>query len=323
MGVRFTPVSGDPFQPAESAPGVKLTPVGGDPFAPKPSIIDRAESGLSSAYHAVTNFLTNSPASQVIAKNKAAGKPQPDPWGSMSAAVPSTDPATVRQALTDSGPFRRAAGRGVIPSLAGAGGFGAGAAAGGVLTAPAEAIPIAGPVINALGALVGGLVGAYGASTATGKVQDKAIKALPANVQQALGQDAATQQADEQQHPIATFSGGLAPALLTMRPGFSATPVAQDAPILTRLLAKPATGAVVGGTLGAGQEAARETVSGEGLDPTKIAIAGGTGAVLNRPTSLGSRLFEGRRSCRKARSTSAPRRATRSARGWKSSTRPR
>jgi hypothetical protein len=294
MGVRLTPVSGDPFaQPAAKSPGVKLTPVNDNPFAPQPGILDRIGSALSNAYHAVANTVENSPAETIVRKNRAEGRPQPDAFGSVAAAVPTAE--GVNDLITGNGAagsFRRSAGRGVIPSLAGAGGFGAGAAAGGVLTAPAEAIPVAGPVVNGLGALIGGLLGAYGASSVTGKVQDTAINAMPGNVQRALGQDPATRQADELQHPIAAFSGGLAPALLTMRPGFSPTPVAEDAPILTRLLSKPATGAVVGGSLGGAQEAARETVDGEGLDPTKIAIATGTGAVLNRPTALGSRLFE-------------------------------
>jgi hypothetical protein len=282
-------VSGDPY--------AALVPQGGgDPYSalvPKqPGVLDRVKAALSSAVHSVGDFIEHSPAQQIVDKNKAAGRKQPDAFGSITAAVPSADQETVRQAVTQSGPFRRAAARGVIPSLAGAGGFGGGFAAGGALTAPAEAIPVVGPVVNLGGALLGGLLGAYGASSGADYVQDKALGALPGTIQSALGQDAATRQADAQQHPIQSFSGSLAPMLLSMRPGFAPGQVAEDAPLLTRVLASRAGGAAVGATLGGGQEAAREELTGEGLDPTKIAIATGAGAALNRPTALGSKLFE-------------------------------
>jgi hypothetical protein len=214
----------------------------------------------------------------------------------------------------------RSAGGNVAPALGGAAGFGAGFATGGILTAPAEAIPIAGPAINLIGAFGGGLAGAFGGSSAVGYLQDKLLSVLPKSVVKALGQDDAQRQADQARHPIASFIGGLAPSALTMRPNVSgllsfarggsravstATDGAAQAaralppPAMTfpqrfgNMLASPGGRVGIGATVGGATEAGREVARGEDLSPAKIGLATAFGGVFNTPTALGNKLFVG------------------------------
>jgi len=56
-------------------------------------------------------------------------------------------------------------------------------------------------------------------------------------------------------------------------------------------MSNPVTHRVLPAGIMGGQEAASEAVQGEPIDPTKVAISAGAGAVMNRPTALGERLL--------------------------------
>src|SRR5260370_22312013 len=56
-------------------------------------------------------------------------------------------------------------------------------------------------------------------------------------------------------------------------------------------MSNPATQRVLPAGIMGGQEAAMEAVQGEPIDPGKVAISAGAGAVMNRPTALGERLL--------------------------------
>ena len=174
------------------------------------------------------------------------------------------------------GAATRGAERSAIPSAAGFAAFAPGAEAGAAAIAPLAALtgPFA-PLTEGVGAIGGGLLSSMGVGYATGAVQEAALKGAP-EFASAVGQSPEQQKADIAQHPEAAFAGELAPNLAFLRPG-GVTP----------------KGAAFLGTLGAGQEAAREKASGEPLDPAKIAMSAGMMGVSNKPTELGEWLSPG------------------------------
>ncbi len=56
-------------------------------------------------------------------------------------------------------------------------------------------------------------------------------------------------------------------------------------------MSNPVTQRILPAGIMGGQEAAMEAVQGEPIDPTKVAISAGAGALMNRPTALGERLL--------------------------------
>jgi hypothetical protein len=96
---------------------------------------------------------------------------------------------------------------------------------------------------------------------------------VPDNLRSAFGFGDAQERADIEQHPYASFAGGMVPYALAMRPGMA-----------------PAKQVALGAALGGGIEAGQEALGPEGLDPAKIAMATAGGALLNRPTRLGRAL---------------------------------
>lgn len=183
----------------------------------------------------------------------------------------------------------RGAERGLLPSVGAMAGAGAGAEAGsalGLLGGPLAEVTV--PV----GGLIGGIGGAYLGAEGVGKAQQWAMDKLPDSVKKAVGQDTAQQQADIAQHPIAEFAGEFAPQLATMSPGAIESAAGEGASAIQRIASHPVTARTFGAGLGAGQEAAQEETSGEDISPTKIAIAGGAGALLNKPTAFGHRVSE-------------------------------
>lgn len=163
------------------------------------------------------------------------------------------------------GAFGRSAEREAIPTATGAAAFPMGFAAGTAATAP-----VLGPFAP-VGGLVGGLAAAYGGGELGGWLQEKALARLPESVKEEIGLGEEQRQADIAKHPIATFAGGFAPQAAFLRPG-----------MVGKLPA------AIGATLGGGQEAYREMRDEGKLDPTKLAIAAGAGALLQKPTKLGT-----------------------------------
>lgn len=170
-------------------------------------------------------------------------------------------------APTAAGAFARSAARSVVPTAGGVAAFAPGAAAGALLGA------LGGPfaeITVPLGALVGGTAASLGAGYAVDGAQTSLLNRLPNRFTSAIGQDQATVERDQQQFPLSSFAGGAVPQILFMRPGF-----VGKAP------------ALIGAGIGAGTEAGRELATDGRLDPAKLAIAAGSGALLQRPTRLG------------------------------------
>lgn len=191
--------------------------------------------------------------------------------------------------LTDSAPapsrtdtLIHAAERGVAPALTGMAGMGLGAELG------AAVAPLAGPAAPIV-PIIGALAGGFGAAYLTSEAQEKLLSMLPEGVRAYIGQSAAQRAAEGDAHPVISVAGEMLPQLLTMRPG-STLPLREGANAIERLFSHPVTSRVIGGGLGAGQEAAQEAASDQPVSPARIATAAGVGAALNRPTALGERL---------------------------------
>lgn len=156
---------------------------------------------------------------------------------------------------------------------------------------------VAGPPGVAIGGAVGGIAGAVGGffvgAEAVSKAQDWAVGQLPISVQRVLGQDQPQQAAEEQQHPIASFVGALAPQAIIMGPAAGAkAALGEGASTFSRLMANPVTARLVSGTFMGGYETAQEKFRGEALDPLKIALSTGFGMIFAFPNGLGRTLGE-------------------------------
>ena len=182
--------------------------------------------------------------------------------------------------------------REAVPAAGGMVGFGAGASVGAPIggligLAGGPFAPVTVPAGEAVGGLIGGLGGALGGSELARQAQSWVASQFPDSVKQFFGQDTAQQQADIRHHPYASFVGALAPNLFMMRPGFKSLPPWEEGtPLWQRVFAHPMTARAAGAGIVGGQEALNE--AGPGLDisqvdPTKVAIAAGAGALMNRP----------------------------------------
>lgn len=220
------------------------------------------------------------------------------------AAAPTPAPATNQNPFDAIGPatadasgmwgsFTRAFERGVAPAVGSLPAIGAGAEVGGAAgAAVGSVVPVVGTAAGGLvGGVIGGIGAGIGAGTAISAAQNWAVKQLPLSWQEAIGQDDRQQKLDEQQHPVASFLGGLTPYALTMRPGgWAKGAIPENSTALQRILANPATAHVFGGAVMGGMELGNEKVSGADVDWRKVAIATGFGLVFNKPTQLGESL---------------------------------
>lgn len=161
--------------------------------------------------------------------------------------------------------FGKSAALGVVPAAVGWAAMGAGAEAGG-----AVGFMVGGPVGAAVGGLVGGLITSGVAAYGAGAVQQAAMSFLPEQALKYMGLDKETLANDEKAHPIAAFAGRESASLLTFRPGVS--PIKQ-------MIAMGGLNTVV--------EGAQEMHSDGKLDPIKLGIAAGVGAIVSKPNGLG------------------------------------
>jgi hypothetical protein len=184
------------------------------------------------------------------------------------AGAPGAKPAPAPQYKTDPfGVAARGAMRSTLPTLAGVGAGTAMGVATGLETGP--------------GALVTGILGGVVGGTAAYKAQEEYWKKHP-NVARFMGQSPEQQAADIAAHKYVALASEYAPGFLTGRPFTSAAPTKVGANIIRRGLASTAGRNAASGVVGGGFETGRETVMGEKLDPTAIAIAAGAGATQGR-----------------------------------------
>lgn len=234
--------------------------------------------------------------------------PPAAPVNPFDAAV-DVDLASPAGASSKTGAFLRAAERGVVPAVSGLAAAGAGAEAGAAVGGGIGAF--FGGAGAAPGALVGGLVGGIGGffsgSYAGDTAQNYGLSKAPPEWVEALGQDERQKKLDQEQHPYASFLGGLAPYALTMSPAGVARSLPENATNLQRLMANPATARIFGGAAMGGLELGQEAVSDDHVDWNKVAIATGFGVVFNRPNAIGERISSlGARPFRGAPAAEAP-----------------
>lgn len=138
----------------------------------------------------------------------------------------------------------------------------------GASAAVLAAVPTGGVSLLAIPA---GIAVGYGAS----RLQDMAAKKILPKQRVAFLQRLGLAR---QAHPVASAVGEFLPALAVLRPG------------IPRRLPQIRTATISGGIQG-GLEAGAEAIQGEGISPGRIATSTAVGALLNRPTRLGRRLF--------------------------------
>jgi hypothetical protein len=186
------------------------------------------------------------------------------------------------------GSFTHTLVRGVAPAYAGIAAAGEGAELFG-----AAGFSVGGPVGAGIGAIAGGLAGMFGGSYLADKAQSYALSKAPDDWVEALGQDDRQQRLDQEQHPYASFLGGLAPYAVTMTPFGGGKKALEEllaknpnATPLQRLMTNPAVSRVIGGAMIGGAELGQEAAEGN-VDWNKVAIATGFGLVFNRPNEFG------------------------------------
>lgn len=193
--------------------------------------------------------------------------PAPAPVASQATSTPDdpngpwNDHAASPEESSATGAFARGFAKGVAPTLGSLPAIGAGAEVGAAIGAPL------GPVGAGAGGVLGGIAGAVGAGYLISKAQDWVLDKLGLS-------NSAQDNADAQQHPYAQEAGSLGAGMLAFGTGAASG--------LTRL-----AGAGIFGGLEAGQEAVQEGK----VDPTKVALAAGAGAVAPNPREYAERLM--------------------------------
>lgn len=220
---------------------------------------------------------------------------QIDPTGADLSAAPKGDGATVNPfdaedmnlapaTTSAAGAFVHAAEREVVPAAGGLTAAALGAAAGTTVGGP-------------LGGLVGGALGFIGGSWGASTAQEYALSKAPDSWIETIGQDDRQRKLEQEQHPYATFLGGMAPYALTMTPAGDGGKAMKEllekypnATTLQRLLADPRTARVFGGAAMGGMELGQEAVYDDNVNWNKVAIATGFGMIFNRPNAVGERI---------------------------------
>jgi hypothetical protein len=163
-------------------------------------------------------------------------------------------------------------------------------ASGGIL-AGAGAGAIGGAALGPWGAVGGALAGGLAGGLAAGQAQAYAVSKMPEDWQEAIGMSDRQQRLAQEQHPYASFLGGLAPFALTMSPfGGAARAIPPNATNLERLMANPMTARLFSGAIMGGVETAQEFQEGRSPDWVKVGIATGFGTIFTHPTYLGAAL---------------------------------
>ena len=209
------------------------------------------------------------PAPETTQDNQPA--PQANPFDDLGDVVP--------EPVSTTGAVARGAEKSVLPAAGSLAAAGAGAELGGA--AGTAVLPGIGTAVGALaGGIGGGILGAKGIDAA----QNWLLSKLPDSYVDAFGLDERKERLDQQQHPVASFVGGLVPYAVTMRPsGFAKTALPENATALQTLMSHPVTAKLFGGGVMGGMELANEKADGQDLDWRKVAIATGFGVIFNKP----------------------------------------
>src|SRR5574337_1689002 len=210
-----------------------------------------------------------------------ANQPKANPFDEFGDVAPTETTAT--------GALVRGAEKGALPAAAGLAAAGAGAELGGIVGTAL------GPFGAAGGALIGGVAGGIAGGAAVERAQHYLLSKLPDGFVDAFGLDEKKERLDQQQHPVASFVGGLVPYAVTMRPdklAFAAKDLPENATALQTLMANPVTARLFGGGVMGGMEIANEKMDGQDLDWRKVGISTGFGLIWNKPTKFGEAITE-------------------------------
>lgn len=142
----------------------------------------------------------------------------------------------------------------------------------GLLTGPYA--PIASPVLG----LVGGIGGYLAGEKAVSAAYDKFV---PENIKEALGYNKATREAEIAANPESSYAGELTGNIALFRPGSLANITLPGGKVISPLAQRATLGGVSGGI-----EAGSEALSGDELNPQRIAEATAFGAIAAKPTSI-------------------------------------
>lgn len=204
--------------------------------------------------------------------------PSPAPDNGQPAFDPDAFLSAPQNAQSASGAFDPDAFLSAAPSSSGMGAFGRGMledalpVAGGALVgvqgakAGAQLGSKLGEVGGPVGGIVGGLAGGAVGGVAGQDVEDYILNKFGLKQGTGILSDAQTA-ADEAQHPYARLAGGLTDSLI----GFDPTAAASK-------VARLGSAAILGG-----QEAATEYMNNGEIDPTKVAMSAGAGAIMGAP----------------------------------------
>jgi hypothetical protein len=154
-----------------------------------------------------------------------------------------------------------------------------------------------------VGALVGagfGIAGGFAGGAAVESAQTWALNKVP-KIRDILGQSEEQKRIDQEEHPVASFLGGIAPFALTMSPLVAKHMLADGATTWQRLAANPMTSRLFSGGLMGGMQLGQEAVSEHEINWNRVAVATGFGMVFNKPTAYGEAISEfGARATRRA-----------------------
>lgn len=195
---------------------------------------------------------------QVLSRYPESGKAAAPTRPVQKPAPKATQKPSPKLDTSQAGVAARGAGRAVAPTLGGWAGAATGAGLG-ALTGPLA--PIASPLL----AIAGGLGGGIGINA----LQEKVLKDNP-RLAAALGQSEAQRSSDVKSHPMTAFASEFVPGFLTGRPSLSS---ASKAATTAQKVVGGLTGNAAAGAFGAGFETLREGLTGETLDPRKVAVA--------------------------------------------------
>lgn len=132
---------------------------------------------------------------------------------------------------------------------------------------------VGGTLAGPIGTVVGGVGGSVLGAGAVAMGQEEMLKHMSEDMKAKFGQADWQLESAANEHPYASFAGSLAPSLLLGKPSFKAASTIGN------------------GALGAIGEGAQQFMTGEQLDPTKILLAGGAGALTAAPNRLGRMVY--------------------------------
>jgi hypothetical protein len=148
-----------------------------------------------------------------------------------------------------------------------------------------------GSIFGPIGSFGGGLAGAYFGGQGIATAQNWLLNKVP-KIRDLLGQSEEQKRLDEQEHPIASFLGGIAPFALTMSPIALEGKLPANATAWQRLAANPYTARLFSGGVMGGMQLGQEAASEDKINWNRVAVATGFGMIFNRPNRIGEAISE-------------------------------